>query len=91
MQAVRTATREHPDTRTFIYDGAPSAMHSWGILGALRIATGNTEVHLTSIQDKNMQRELASGSVAILSWDSTSKQLSVAARDPVRPMPRTSG
>src|SRR5262249_19456593 len=68
------------DIRTFIYDGAPAAMHTWGILGALRMATGNTDIRLTSIQDKNIQRDLATESVTILSWDSSAKQLAVAAR-----------
>ena len=52
-------------------------MHTWGIVGALRMATGSTDVHLSSIQDKDMPR---SDNVAILSWDSTARQLSVAAR-----------
>jgi hypothetical protein len=74
------AVRLHPDTRTFIYDGTPAGMHSWGILGTLRLATRDAGVHLSSVEAKNLRQELESGNVTILSWDSTYKKLAVAAR-----------
>jgi hypothetical protein len=79
-KAAMDAVRAHPNTRSFIYDGAPQAMHPWGILGILRLATHDPDVHLMDVQDKKLRQELASGNVTILSWDSTYKQLSVAAR-----------
>jgi hypothetical protein len=77
VHAIQAAIREHPKTRNFIYDEAPAAMNTWGIRGALRLATGATDIHLTSVQDN-----LTSGSVTILSWDPNSKKLTVTARAP---------
>src|SRR5262249_23248720 len=59
---------------------APSALRPWGIVGILRLAAHDPEIHLHSVQDKNLWRDLASRDVTILSWDSNTRQLSVAAR-----------
>jgi len=79
-KAAADAVHLHPDTRMFIYDGTPSTMHYWGIMGILRIAAHAGDFRLSSVQDKNISQELRSGNVTILSWDSTYKKLSVAAR-----------
>jgi hypothetical protein len=80
VKAAMDAAHLHPDTRTFIYDGAPAAMHTWGILGTLRLAMHSTDIRLSGVRDKNLRQELESGNVTILSWDSTYKKLAVAAR-----------
>src|SRR5690349_20619081 len=46
VQAIGKAARAHPETSSYIYDGAPFSMHPWGIQGALRLATGKDEIHL---------------------------------------------
>ena len=82
VQAIGQTAREHPEARTFIYDGAPFAMNSWGIQGALRVLYHSQDIHLYSIEDKTVQRVMASGPFVILSWDSPKRQLATAARDP---------
>ncbi len=81
VQALGKAAREYPETNTFIYDGAPFSMHAWGIQGALRIASGKSDIRVTNIEDKNLRRVLDSGRVAILSWNAPLRQLSVAAHE----------
>ena len=78
VQAVGKAAREHPDTASFIYDGAPFSMQAWGIQGALRMATGRSDIHLTNIEDKNLRRVLDADRVVILSWSAPLRRLSVA-------------
>ena len=82
VTALRETSIAHPDTRTFIYDGAPPALHPWGIEGALRLLYRTGDIRLSNIEDKNVQRVLDSGRIVILSWDSPNRRLSVAARDP---------
>ncbi len=79
VEAVGDAVRTSPGTRTIIYDGAPAAMRSWGIAGALRYFTGG-EVELYSVEDKNLREALEKPAVMLLGWDGSSRKLHTAAR-----------
>ena len=85
VQAVTKAAREYPRTDNFIYDGAPFPMHTWGIQGALRIASGKYDIHVTNIEDKNLRPVLDSDRVVILSWNAPLRRLTATAHSPGEP------
>jgi hypothetical protein len=82
VSAVAEAARANPDTRLFVYDGAPSSFHRWGIEGALRLLYHAGDIRLVNIEDRDAQKILQSDRVLILSWDAPTRKLSVTARAP---------
>ena len=80
-EAAGEAVRQSPETRTFIYDGAPRAMHRWGIAGALRWFTG-AEVKVYDIADAGVSEAFSAPGVMLLGWDPLARKLHAAARTP---------
>jgi hypothetical protein len=78
-------TRSAPEMRNFIYDGAPAALHRWGIQGALRWLYGAEEVQLHSIEDRNLREAFRTESIMLLTWDPATRQLVAVSRAPDRP------
>jgi len=70
--------RSSSETRSFIYDGAPSAFHPWGILGALQYLHHGNEIQVTSIGDATPAEN--AGSVGILRWNQTARTLNIEVR-----------
>jgi hypothetical protein len=70
--------RSSSETRSFVYDGAPSAFHPWGILGALQYLHHGTDIQLTSIGDANPADN--AGSIGILKWNQTARTLNIEVR-----------
>jgi hypothetical protein len=77
VSALEQFARRSPDTRVFLYDGAPAAMHVWGIEGALDIVYGRPpELH--SIADPAAAEAGKRPDAALLQWDAGARKLSIA-------------
>jgi hypothetical protein len=72
-----------PDARAFVYDGAPSAMYSWGVAGAVRYLYGRPDLAVYSADNANYQKAFQSESFALLNWDPVFRKLLI--------LPHTSG
>jgi len=71
--------RTSPETRSFIYDGRPSAFAPWGILGALQYLHHSTDIQLTGIGDPSPAENVVS--IGILKWDQTARRLNITMRN----------
>ena len=74
-----------PQTTAFIEDGAPSAMHWWGVRGAIRYNSKRPEIQLASINDFEAKALLAQRHLAVLSWDQVTRKLQITHREPDTP------
>ena len=71
--------RSSPQTRSFIYDGAPSAFRPWGILGTLQYLHHGNEIQLVGISDAKATGN--PGPTGILKWDQTAHTLNITVRN----------
>ena len=86
MAALAGFARDAPEVRQFIYDGRPFALHPWGIQGALGCLYKRGGIRLSGVEDAESQTALRGGApVAVLSWDTMAKRLTIAARTPGTP------
>jgi len=76
VSALADFARISKNTRMFIYDGAPAALHAWGIEGALRFLYGRPP-ELYSIEDKEAAQALQLEDVALLKWNPSDRKLAV--------------
>jgi len=63
------------DVRTYICDGAPSAMNRWGVEGAIRHFTGPGELHIYWLEDSGYEKAFSAGNIAVLVWDRQQRRL----------------
>lgn len=63
-------------TRRFIYDALPSAMHPWGVNGALRYLLRRADIEIRPIDASNVYRSLAQRA-ALLSWNLEERKLRI--------------
>ncbi|MCL4401433.1 MAG: hypothetical protein M1436_02035 [Acidobacteria bacterium] len=85
ISGVGELARFSPDTRTFIYDGAPSKFHPWGIEGALKYFYQVSDVTVRNLKESGATQLLRGNSFAILSWDESARKLTTVARRPDTP------
>lgn len=80
VAALADFARKSPNTRTFLYDSAPSEMQLWGIHGAIRQLYKTADFKLHSAEDPP---EVPSDEHAVLLiWNSRSRKLHIVARQP---------
>jgi hypothetical protein len=77
--------RSSPGTVGFVYDGAPSGLHSWGVQGALRYLYGRGDLEIRSIEDSDVHKALRRESIALLSWHPIERKLYTVTRSPETP------
>jgi hypothetical protein len=85
IAGVGEFVRANPTTSVFVYDGTPSAMHSWGVTGTLRYFAGSRPLEIRSVVDKDVRNLIRSDSVAILAWNQRFRKLAITARAPGTP------
>jgi hypothetical protein len=78
--AVEAFIREHPDVRTIIYDGTPSGVNAWGMVGALRWFQPAPDLKICGLSDAESKEFLQQRPLAILSWDGSRRKLITALR-----------
>ena len=77
--------RSSPQTTAFIEDGAPAAMHWWGVRGAILYLSKKRAIQLAAINDSEANAVLAQPHLAVLSWDQVTRKLQIAKREPDTP------
>jgi hypothetical protein len=77
--------RSSPQTTAFIADGAPASMRPWGINGAIRYLSKETNIQLAPIDEPEGRALLAEPHLAVLSWDSVTRKLQISRREPDTP------
>jgi hypothetical protein len=82
VQALGRYLQSSPETKVFIYDGRPLAFAQWGIEGAIRWFTGDTNREVYSMEAFDVSSKLQSASVAVLSWDPAARTLRIVDRQP---------
>jgi hypothetical protein len=68
--------------RTFLYDGAPSAMNRWGVQGAIRYFAGPGELHIYSVEDRDRAQAFLAERFGLLVWDARHRRLQSLRRVP---------
>ena len=74
--------RASPQTTAFIEDGAPAALHWWGVRGAIRYISKKPDIQLAAIDEPEAIAVLAQPHLAVLSWDQVTRKLQITQRDP---------
>lgn len=77
--------RSSPQTTAFIEDGAPAAMHWWGVRGAILYLSKKRAIQLAAINDSEANALLAQPHLAVLSWDQVTRKLQITKREPDTP------
>ena len=77
--------RASPQTTVFIEDGAPVAMHPWGVRGAILYLSKKPEIQLAAINSPEATTLLTKPNLAVLSWDQVTRKLQITQRDPETP------
>lgn len=85
VASLRQLARSSPETRFFIFDGAPFSFHSWGVEGALNYFYGRTDLRLHYIGDPDTGKLLQSDSVAVLTWDPVNRRFWSVSHGPDTP------
>jgi hypothetical protein len=84
VTGVESLAKTAPGLRSFIYEGAPSAMHVWGIGATVRYFFGpDAEIHASD--EKDIQAVWAKKNVALLIWDEAARELAELVRLPDEP------
>lgn len=71
-----------PDARLVVFDGAPAAMHRWGVEATIRLVTGNPRVSILSLDEAMASGALGEDSIPLISWDGARKSVAAAMRRP---------
>ncbi|MDX2154532.1 MAG: hypothetical protein SFV54_27570 [Bryobacteraceae bacterium] len=74
-----------PDVRTVVYDGAPRAMHRWGVEATMRLTSGRPGIGIVWMNDKQAWQALQTESVAVLSWFAPLQKLYAVTKKPGEP------
>ncbi len=77
--------RSSPQTTAFIEDGAPAAMHPWGIRGAILYLSKKPGIRLAAINGLEAGALLTEPHLAVLSWDQVTRKLQITQRGPDTP------
>lgn len=64
-----------PTIGTVIFDGAPPALHRWGVEAALRLTSGKPNLSLFGLQDDGFRQALQRDSLAVASWSEPQQKL----------------
>jgi hypothetical protein len=76
VETLADFARMAPNSRVFVYDGRPAALHPWGIDGALQFLYHRAP-ELYTIEDKDAGEALKRADVALLKWNPNDRKLSV--------------
>ncbi len=83
---LRQIVTDHPGIRTFVYDGIPASLQTWGLEAAIGYFTGRGDLHLHSAEDRGLGKALEEGAgVVLLSWDPARRELEAFTRPPGQP------
>jgi len=82
FQPVANFMSRHPETDTFIYDGAPDTLAHWGVKGILRNLRDNRPVTVTWVDASEVKVDLERPHVALLIWNPAFHTLRVVPRAP---------
>ena len=82
VEAVGELVRADREVRTFVYDGAPSAMKRWGVHGAIQYFAGPGELHVYSVEDGDHAQAFAAERFRLLVWDARHRRLQSLQRTP---------
>jgi hypothetical protein len=74
---LQAAIPNLPGVRSFIYDGVPPGLSSWGVLASLRLISNEWDMAIHSVDESYEGGE----SVALLNWDPPTRTLFTAARN----------
>ncbi len=74
-----------PAVQTVVYDGAPRAMHRWGVEATMRLASGRSSIGIVWMNDKQAWQALQGESVAVLSWFAPTQKLFAVTKKPGEP------
>jgi hypothetical protein len=77
VSALEDFARRSPNTRVFVYEGAPTALHPLGITEALRLLY-HRDPELYAFEDKQANPALRRQDVALLQWNPVDKKLVVS-------------
>ncbi|MEZ5398124.1 MAG: hypothetical protein R2729_00560 [Bryobacteraceae bacterium] len=80
VSRVFTLPKRFPDTRLFLYDGAPPGMEWWGVKGALRLAYDTDDIELKQVQESTGERPYV-----LLAWNESYRMLEATAWNPSAP------
>jgi hypothetical protein len=75
IEAIGKAVSADREVRTYVYDGAPSAMHRWGVEGAIRYFAGPGKLTIYSIEDANYTQAFSAERFALLLWDARHRRM----------------
>lgn len=75
VEQLGKAVASDRDVRTFVCDGAPSAMNRWGVEGAIRHFAGPGELYIYWVEDRDYVKTFSAGRFALLAWDSRRRHL----------------
>jgi hypothetical protein len=82
VEAVGKVVGADREVRTFLYDGAPSAMNRWGVQGAIRYFAGPGELHIYSVEDRDRAQAFLAERFGLLVWDARHRRLQSLRRVP---------
>jgi hypothetical protein len=82
FEPIAKFVRAHPDTGTFVYNGAPESLAAWGVNGALNALRPNLATSVTPIDAPGVLDELAKPHLAVLVWDQQVRAVHVLPRLP---------
>lgn len=75
---------QNPRIVTFVYNGLPNGFHPWGVTGAWDVVHHTLGLHTYSRNWPETPHVMQSGTVALGTWDTASKTLSIRIRDPAQ-------
>lgn len=82
FQPIAAFARAHPSVDTFIYDGAPESLASWGVAGAIREARPDLPTRVIPVDAPGVTADLARPNLALLVWDPQFHRIHVLPRSP---------
>jgi len=76
LASVFGLAKRQPELRTFLIDGQPPHLQSWGVTGALRLAFDSNEIETLSVD----AHPASQAALALLSWDRPAQRLYTLSR-----------
>jgi hypothetical protein len=80
VEALGKFLKQQPGIRTIIFDGGPSAMHRWGIEGAMHWFQPAIDLRICDLADERSREFLTARNLAVISWDRPRRKLVTATR-----------
>jgi hypothetical protein len=85
VEQVGEFAAKNPELRTILFDGGPTEMNQWGVVGALRWYYRHPDLRTAAVNSEEAKEMLEAGRIAVLGWDRARRRLIAAVRDEEQP------